>query len=161
MPGMPIAVRTTWQVTAWPLSIAMPPLAALPTAPGCARADVRAVLSAWEMAALTEIAELVVDELVTNAVCASARSGTTASHMAESTTPVIRTCLLADSTWLRAEIWDQADGVPVLGQAPMHAESGRGLAIVDAITEGRWGWYPAPRGQKGKCVWAEMRLPPN
>jgi anti-sigma regulatory factor (Ser/Thr protein kinase) len=149
---------TTWPVAAWPLSRAMPPLAALPTAPGCARADMRAALAAWKMTSLTDTAELVVTELVTNAVRASAPPGSSPSHLVGGM-PVVRICLLTDGIQLRVEVWDEANGVPVLRQTPGYAESGRGLALVEAMTEGCWGWHPTARGQPGKCVWAEMRRP--
>jgi anti-sigma regulatory factor (Ser/Thr protein kinase) len=154
---MPSVACTTWPVAAWPLSRVMPPLAALPTAPGCARADVRAVLAAWNMASLTDTAELVVTELVTNAVRASVQLGSSLPHLG-GRTPVVRIRLLTDGTQLRVEVWDQANGFPVLRQVPGYAESGRGLTLVDAMTEGCWGWLPGPHGQPGKCVWAEMRL---
>lgn len=155
---MPGVACTTWPVAAWPWSRAMPLLAALPTAPGCARAGMRAVLAAWNMVSLTDTAELVVTELVTNAVRASVQPGSSPSRL-DGLIPVVRICLLTDGTQLRVEVWDQADGVPVLRQAPGYAESGRGLALVDAMTEGCWGWHPAARGQPGKYVWAEIRLP--
>jgi anti-sigma regulatory factor (Ser/Thr protein kinase) len=147
-----------WLATQWPLSSALAPLAALPTAPGCARAHVRAVLIAWGMTSLAEAAELVVTELVTNAVRASARFGQSLFHP-EGRTPVIRICLLADGTRLRVEVWDQAAGFPVLRQASADLEGGRGLVLVDAMTEGRWGWHSAARAQPSKCVWAEMNSP--
>ena len=49
----------------------MTSLAAVPTAPGHARAYVRAAVHAWGISSLAEVAELVATELVTNAVCAS------------------------------------------------------------------------------------------
>ena len=42
------------------------------------------------------------------------------------------------------------------GKAPPHDESGRGLLLVEALTDGRWGWLPGPPGQPAKCVWAEL-----
>lgn len=149
---------TTGSVATWPLSRAMPPLAALPTAPGCARADMRAVLVAWNITSLVDTAELVVTELVTNAVRASVQPGCSPSHL-DGRTPVLRIRMLTDGIQLRVEVWDQASGVPLLHQAPDYAESGHGLALVDAMTEGCWGWHSAAHGQPGKCVWAEMRLP--
>jgi hypothetical protein len=46
-------------------------LAALLTAPGCARAHVRAILLEWGLPDVAETAELLVSELVTNSVQAS------------------------------------------------------------------------------------------
>ena len=55
----------------WPLSSAMPPLAALPTVPALVRAFVSAMLRAWHMDSLTEDAELIASELASHAVAAS------------------------------------------------------------------------------------------
>jgi len=139
----------------WPLSNVMTPLSALPSALSCVRAEVRAALTRWDMSNLTEAAELVVTELATNAVRAAGRSGQPSSGLGRPT-PVILICLLADRVRLRIETWDQAPGFPVLRGAPVDAEFGRGLALVDAMTEGRWGWHPTLSAQVGKCVWAEI-----
>ena len=54
----------------WPLSTCLP-LGALPGATPCARLHARAVLAEWGLRELAEEAELIVSELVTNAVRAS------------------------------------------------------------------------------------------
>src|SRR2546430_17120186 len=54
----------------WPLSTSLP-LGALPRATPCARLHARAVLTEWGLADLADAAELIVSELVTNAVRAS------------------------------------------------------------------------------------------
>ena len=75
--------------------------------------------------------------------------------------PVIRLCLITDGETLIVECWDHAPGFPSLRQTSELAETGRGLAIIDSLTGGSWGWQPA-NGQVGKCVWAEIparRLP--
>lgn len=72
---------------------------------------------------------------------------------------VIGICLLADEARLRIEVWDQAAGFPVLREAPADFESGRGLTLVDALSQGRWGWHPAALPWTAKCVWAEIGHP--
>jgi hypothetical protein len=67
------------------------------------------------------------------------------------------TGLVADGGVLTIECWDQAPGCPVLREAGALAETGRGLAIIDAITSGCWGYQPAV-GQVGKCVWGRISL---
>ena len=130
-------------------SSASPPFAALPTAPGMARGHVREALAGWGLAELVGDAEAIACELVTNAVEASRRA-------ADGTrTLLIRLCLLADQDRLTIECWDQAPGIPVLRQADALAETGRGLAIINAMTSGSWGCQPAI-GQDGKCVWAQI-----
>jgi two-component sensor histidine kinase len=142
--------------SAWPVSSAMPSLDALPTAPSAARAHVRATLTAWRMSDLADSLELVVSELVTNGVNASAGDDGAPRYVA-GRMPVIRLCLLTDGTRLVAEVWDQAPGAPVRLSAERDDESGRGLDLVDMITGSHWGWHPARSGP-GKCVWAEFAI---
>jgi anti-sigma regulatory factor (Ser/Thr protein kinase) len=151
-------ICATWPESQWPLSDVIAPLAALPTAPRIARAYVRAALLAWGMSSLADAAELVASELVTNALRASEQPGRSPSHQ-DRRTPVIGICLLADEVRLRIEVWDQAAGFPVLREVPADFESGRGLTLVDALTEGRWGWQPAALPWTAKCVWAEIGHP--
>jgi hypothetical protein len=54
----------------WPF-VVVPAAGALPGATPCARLHARAVLHEWGLAGLAEAAELIVSELVTNAVRAS------------------------------------------------------------------------------------------
>jgi hypothetical protein len=137
----------------------MTSLAALPTAPGHARAYVRAAVHAWGISSLAEVAELVATELVTNAVCASEGPDLHPSNQ-DDQAPAIGLCLLlTDGARLRIEVWDQAAGFPLLYEASADSDSGRGLALVDAMTEGHWGWHPAAISNAAKCVWAEIDHP--
>jgi anti-sigma regulatory factor (Ser/Thr protein kinase) len=138
---------------AWPLSSMLPPMGALTSAPGTARAHVRAVLGGWGLADLTEFCELIVSELTTNAVEAS--TGPTGRLLyVNGRMPVVRVCLFSDAERLLIEVWDQAMGFPALRQSARDAEDGRGLHLVDALSGGRWGWQP---GQgPAKVVWAEL-----
>jgi len=53
---------------------------------------------------------------------------------------------------LRVAISDEAPGLPIVpSDADPLAESGRGLALIEAITDG-WGVEPADEGP-GKTVW--------
>ena len=70
---------------------------------------------------------------------------------------VVRLCLLSDGTRIVIEVHDQAAGDPVLIDASADSERGRGLAMVHALTGGRWGWHAA-QGRPGKCVWAVLSL---
>jgi hypothetical protein len=139
-----------WQ-TARPVSSATPPFAALDCAPGLARSYVRATLAGWGLTAFTDTAVLIASELVSNAVEASAGVPSAVGVL------VIRVCLLTDGDVLTIECWDQAPGVPVLRLVPELVERGRGLAIIDDLTAGAWGYRPAI-GQPGKCVWARIVL---
>jgi anti-sigma regulatory factor (Ser/Thr protein kinase) len=149
----PCASTSTRQ--AWPLSSAIPPVAALPTVPALARVFVRATLHAWHEDSLVQDAELIVSELTGNAVAASAGTDGRPVYV-DGRIPVIRVCLLTDGVRLLIEVWDQAPGIPVLREVTGDEESGRGLILVDAISD-KWGWNPV-NGQPGKVVWAEISL---
>jgi hypothetical protein len=86
-------------------------------------------------------AELVVSELVTNAVQAGSRS-------AEVTVSVHRTCL-------ELRVGDDAGGHPELLDSALTDNYGRGLLIVDALS-GSWGVRPTATG---KQVWAKLSIP--
>jgi anti-sigma regulatory factor (Ser/Thr protein kinase) len=139
----------------WPLSSAIPPLAALPTVPALARVFVRATLHAWHEDSLVQDAEVIVSELTGNAVAASADANGRPVYV-DHHIPVIGVCLFTDGVRLLIEVWDQASGIPVLQEVADYEESGRGLVIVNAIS-GKWGWNPI-KGQSGKVVWAELSL---
>jgi len=130
---------------------ATPPFAAIKTSPGLARGHVRAALAGWGLGGFADDAGIIASELTANAVNASA------PVLAAGRMLVIRVCLVSDGDVLTVECWDQAPGVPVMRHANGDAETGRGLAIIDAITGGCWGCQPAI-GQDGKCVYAEIPL---
>lgn len=99
----------------------------------------------WGLATLAGSAELVVSELVTNAVQASGAIGRTAP---------VRLWLLSDEAQLLILVWDASPHPPVRADVSDDAETGRGLLLVDAISE-QWAWYfPAQEG--GKYVWARI-----
>jgi Histidine kinase-like ATPase domain len=118
-------------------------LAPLPSAAPCARLHAQQVLWEWRLAGLNESAELVVSELVTNAVAAS--------HSLEQISP-IRMWLLADTVRALILVWDGNPQLPVRLAVDAAAESGRGLLLVEAISS-RWGSYATPQ-TGGKAVWA-------
>jgi len=120
-------------------------LASLPDAPSCGRLLVQRYLSAWGIAHMIDEAQLVMSELLTNAVKASA----------EFTTIQIRLAVLG-GTSLLIEVRDCNPEPPVLKDASGDNEGGRGLMIVDALCE-RWGYYHPTQGSK--AVWAELLIP--
>jgi anti-sigma regulatory factor (Ser/Thr protein kinase) len=139
----------------WPLSSTLVPLAALPTASACARGHVESVLACWQMAELVEAAELVTSELVTNAVNASIREFGSPPYR-DQQMAIIRLRLSSDWAHLLIEVWDMAAAPPIVRQTDTDDECGRGLQLVDALTD-RWGWHRID-GHPDKCVWAELRL---
>jgi two-component sensor histidine kinase len=128
-------------------------LGALPTAVPCARLHTRQVLWEWHLDMLADTAELIVSELVTNAVQASAGlTGSRRSGRWVPGTPPVRLWLSCDRRRVLIQVWDASDGHP----APQHpgpdAESGRGLLLVESLSTDS-GAYP-PQQSGGKVVWA-------
>jgi anti-sigma regulatory factor (Ser/Thr protein kinase) len=130
---------------AWPLHAALD-LGALPTAPGCGRAWTQAILREWGLLALQESTQLLVSELVTNAV--------QASRTATGATPV-RLWLLSDTVRVVILVWDASPESPVRMSSGDGAENGRGLLLDEAISD-QWGSYPAG-DEGGKVVWALLQ----
>jgi len=126
-------------------------LAALPGAVPCARLHAKHVAWEWGFYGLVETIELLVSELITNAVQAVASLPQPA---------FVRLWLTSDRVRVLVEVWDANprfpvpktltdDGVPALDE-----EGGRGLLLVATLSR-RWGWYPARRWG-GKVVWCEL-----
>ncbi|HCU92866.1 MAG TPA: hypothetical protein DHU96_09050, partial [Actinobacteria bacterium] len=130
-------------------------LGALLTAVPCARLHVKHVLREWHLEQIADTAELIVSELVTNAVRASA--GLTSSEYAGRWAPglpPVRFWLASDGEHVVVQVWDGSDKTPVLQHPDADAESGRGLELVEALAT-EWGSY-TPERSSGKIVWAVM-----
>ncbi|MGW1755112.1 SpoIIE family protein phosphatase [Streptomyces mirabilis] len=97
-------------------------------------------LDTWELNAATFTAELVVSELVTNAI----RYGE----------PPIRLRLIHDAETLICEVSDSSHTAPHLRRAKAYDEGGRGLLLVAQLTQ-RWG---SRHTADGKTIWAELTL---
>ena len=136
----------------WLLSTSLP-LGALPGATPCARLHARAVLAEWGLADLAEAAELIVSELVTNAVRASTAPDGHPRYDGAGM-PVVVLRLASDRFRLLIEVWDVIPGAPAAAHPGPDDESGRGLMLVAAQCD-RWSWQSVP-GWPGKVVWAEL-----
>lgn len=121
-------------------------LGAVPTAPSCARGHVRTVLLEWGLSGLSDTAELITSELVTNAVRAS-------DGLNPGVAPV-RLWLVRDRTSIVMHVWDGSDSMPVRQPPDPDLESGRGLAVVENLSSD-WGAY---RESAGKVVWARVSV---
>jgi anti-sigma regulatory factor (Ser/Thr protein kinase) len=122
-------------------------LAALPTAVACARLHARNMLWEWGLDWLAPDAELLVAELMTNAVKATAPGDGA----------VVRLRLSSDSTQVLIEVWDAEpwrSAAADQGEDGTPAETGRGLFLVAALSA-RWDWYPTEE-PSGKVVWCEI-----
>jgi anti-sigma regulatory factor (Ser/Thr protein kinase) len=122
-------------------------LAALPTAVPCARLHVRSIAREWGLEDLSEIAELLASEIVTNAIQASQRLRTRADL---AVVPVVRIWLTSDGTSMIIHVWDSSTEAPVRRETTADEEHGRGLLLVKSLSK-EWGTYSK---LDGKVVWA-------
>jgi hypothetical protein len=163
-------------MNAWPFQSELT-LTAMPGAAYWARRHAEEVMKEWKLDGLMESVQLVVTELVTNAVKATGemtpevkeRYGTqpmTVSYMELVKLGQVRLRLSYDYVRVVVEVWDRSEAVPVMQAPTEDAESGRGLLIVATYCT-RWGWYPlrgtAPgrqggRRREGKVVWGEVKV---
>jgi hypothetical protein len=109
------------------------------------------------VSSLIDSTELLVSEIITNAVHISHQMDQAA----------VRLWLLCDRARVVVLAWDPSLLPPVRVTPDVDTENGRGLLLVEAISE-QWGWYfPAGHGianvpdQRGKVVWAVMGLSTN
>jgi anti-sigma regulatory factor (Ser/Thr protein kinase) len=130
---------------------ALPPLAALPAAPACARGHVRSVAHEWGLPDLADTAELLASELMTNAIRASERLRIRADLAA---VPVVRLWLVSDQVSMVIHVWDGNDDMPVRKDVGVDDEGGRGLLLVESLGK-EWGSY---RKASGKVVWVRISL---
>lgn len=113
-------------------------------------------VSEWALTDVAEDVELIVSELVTNAVAASTNEEGRPRYADEGCgLPVVHLCLRCDDVRIVVEVWDSSPDEPVARQPEIDEESGRGLLLIDALSE-RWACERVP-GWPGKVVWAELR----
>lgn len=96
-------------------------------------------LTAWGLEEMAFTTELVVSELVTNAI----RYGK----------PPIQLRMILQSS-LTCEVSDASSTTPHLRRARVFDEGGRGLLLVAQLTE-RWG---TRHNREGKVIWAEQLI---
>ena len=114
--------------------------------PRNARAQARRALSAWGLAEHSDIIEVIVSELVTNAVRHGAGQALTR--------------ITWDARRLRVEVHDDGPGRPRRRHATVSDECGRGLAVIDGLLEpygGSLGVEDDTRGE-GKTVYVILCL---
>jgi anti-sigma regulatory factor (Ser/Thr protein kinase) len=141
-----------------------------------ARDFTKMTLREWRMARLSDVAELVVSELVTNAL----RHGLLSARWMPGEHP-IRLRLLRQDPYLMCMVTDPESAGPVRIDSHGGAESGRGLQVIESCSV-RWGWQPLDGqtvqgpggwgraeggsgraeggpGRAGKVVWALLQSP--
>ncbi|MFI9245401.1 SpoIIE family protein phosphatase [Streptomyces sp. NPDC053086] len=124
--GLPASQVATWDIPADPALVA--PI----------RKQVVEQLDTWSLSEASFTAELVVSELVTNAIRYGAHP--------------IRLRLIHDAATLICEVSDTSHTAPHLRRAKIFDEGGRGLLLVAQLTQ-RWGSRHTP---EGKTIWAEL-----
>lgn len=139
------------------------PLSPVPEEARNARQFVRELLTCWGLGYLTDDAELIIAELVGNAVrhglnavspLRQPRADSAGAQSPASASAGLRLCLLRRAGEVMLAVTDPSDDAPA-PQAPSHSgESGRGLQIVGALSY-VWGWSPIEG--RGKAVWAVLR----
>ncbi|MFD8201286.1 ATP-binding protein [Streptomyces sp. NPDC059701] len=107
---------------------------------------VRLHLEIWNLHDLADVAQLCVSELVANVI----------KHVGPGTPSLL--AVSANATRLRIEVTDpNSRALPVLTDAGTEAEGGRGMTLIDAVTD-RWGVdLTADR----KSTWCELRTSPT
>lgn len=110
-----------------------------PASASAARRFTQEVLSDWQEGDLSEIVALLVSELVTNAVLHAASP--------------VDVALRRRGPAVRVEVADTSPVIPGAREFGDDATTGRGLALIDALSED-WGVDTIP--QDGKVVWFEV-----
>ncbi|GAA0390982.1 hypothetical protein Acor_19110 [Acrocarpospora corrugata] len=118
---------------------------ALPADPrfvGHARRFVRATLGEWGLGAMVDTTELIISELVTNA-------------LKHGWPPIELRLLRVHRRTLVCEVSDGSPTPPAVRTPTSEDDTGRGLQLIKRLTY-RWGTRPTP---VGKIVWVELMLP--
>ncbi|MEU7031484.1 ATP-binding protein [Streptomyces sp. NPDC046275] len=110
------------------------------TAPATARHGVARTLKTWGLEHMADTAELLVSELVTNAI----------THTTSRTVGVAVTCPVESTIRIVVMDTDRSELPPP--EAGGDEESGRGLLLVDKLSD-RWG---VERVATGKRVWCDL-----
>ena len=117
-------------------------LDALDSAVPCARRHARQVVREWGLPGLADTAELLVSELMTNAIRASASI----------LSPAVALWLFSDGRCVVIQVGDASSEMPLRQDADADSESGWGLLLVESLSQD-WGSFPRANG---KVVWARI-----
>jgi anti-sigma regulatory factor (Ser/Thr protein kinase) len=132
------------------------PMAAFPHAVGQARAYVRWMLGSWRLHGMADTVELLVSELVTNAVNATGVTDEPVNQgrLGGKVNPIYL-CLSVLAETLLIEVWDVSSTPPLRRAASEDDESGRGLVLVQTLSK-EWGCEVLETG--GKVVWCKCLI---
>jgi hypothetical protein len=118
-----------------------------PQSARAARRLTRNTLRDWGLAFLADDAETIVGEFVANALTHGAAAELTRKQPRQN----LGLRLLRRNGEVICAVLDPSDTAPVLKAPASAEESGRGLQMVDALSD-VWGWSPV--AGRGKAVWA-------
>jgi hypothetical protein len=129
------------------------PLSRGPQSARAARRLTRSTLRDWGLAFLAEDAEAIVGEFVANAVTHAAAVAASVPTQRRQSPDGLGLRLLRRNGEVICAVLDPSDSAPVLKEPASVEESGRGLQMVDALSD-VWGWSPV--AGRGKAVWAVL-----
>jgi anti-sigma regulatory factor (Ser/Thr protein kinase) len=131
-------------------------MAALPSAVGRARAYARWVLGTWQLSAMADTVELLVSELVTNAVKNTGVVDESVDErlVAGKVNPIYLGLSVLVETLL-IEVWDVSTTPPLRRVASDDDETGRGLLLMEMLSK-EWDFEVLATG--GKIVWCKCLI---
>jgi anti-sigma regulatory factor (Ser/Thr protein kinase) len=129
---------------------------ALPRTVGQARSYTRWLLGTWRLESMADTVELLISELVTNAINATGITDEDPDYgrLVGKVKPIYL-CLSVRSETLLIEVWDTSSRPPLRRTATNEDEDGRGLLLVQALSK-EWGCEVLEAG--GKIVWCECLI---
>ena len=155
------AIGSAWQSARSgqprPVDAGMFALVSLPTSPFWARRYTRSFLDSCRgmTESTAETAELLVSELVTNAVRFSGDPARTLRYSERANASLISLSLRHFREGLLIEVYDTDSNPPIRSSPEDDAESGRGLMLVDALSK-EWSYFFPPGG--GKVVYCFLEI---
>ena len=155
------AIGSAWQSARSgqprPVDAGMFALVTLPTSPFWARRYTRSFLGSCQgiSAGTVETAELLVSELVTNAVRFSGDPARTLRYSERANASLISLSLRHFREGLLIEVYDTDNNTLIRSSPDDDAESGRGLMLVDALSK-EWSYFFPPCG--GKVVYCFLEI---
>ena len=155
------AIGSAWQSARSgqprPVDAGMFALVSLPTSPFRARRYTRSFLDSCHgmTESTAETAELLVSELVTNAVRFSGDPARTLRYSERANASLISLSLRHFRDGLLIEVYDTDSNPPIRSSPDDDAENGRGLMLVDALSK-EWSYF-FPEGG-GKVVYCFLEI---
>lgn len=141
--------------TAPPEAAVLVELSPDPTASRVARSHVRRTLSAWHVPqADIDSVELVVSELVTNALRHACQPGGASGHHDQGSTDLVTLTLRPEGAVVVVEVHDRNPLLPHLADGSVWDEAGRGLQLVAALSQG---WESILDTRAGRVVGKTVR----